>query len=270
MKTQVDLSRLERDVVASVRKMDRRLVDLRDSAHAAWQNEGERQRDGRRGSGTADFQATNGAPELPPFGQAMARAERDVNKMRDRLLTAQRTLMRCLADWKSDLTALTRERAQSRGVADHLHAAREGAQKNIRRLRNLLDMVSAALARAQSAMVGAPSTIDMSHQRPGHKGEPVDRARVGIGAVTLETVPLLDVVRYGKANCQLILDYPIPRLSQLVAEGDGSLGRKILVGLGLCPGVEMQDLRIELPGLFWRLFRSGRDMRSGTHQGIGE
>jgi len=266
MNAQPDLCQIERDVHSTVRESDRRLGAHQEATRALSQHEGERLWAGRRRSGPADSRSADRSAGLPPVRQAMAHAERDANQMRDRLLTAQRTLRRYLADWESDLNVLTRERAQGRGAAAQFQAAREASQDNVQTIRNLLGMVSAALARARRAMDGAPGSIDAKLPRAWHEGDRVGQGGVGMTAVTFETVALLDALRYEKTNCRLLLAYPTPRLSPRSNEGDGGLGGKILAGLGLCSATETQELRIEVAGLFRRLFRSGRDISSGTHQ----
>ena len=255
-----DLKKMEHDVHSAVRKMDAELKAFVDATHTA----------GTFESQHSQHSAAQVSAGLSSARQALGDARMELERSQHHLLSLERMLREYSRDWEKDLRTLTVDRIRGSGVAAQFERAREGARKNMQVIRSLLDMVAAALARARRATASAPNNIDATPHRAWSEGDGVDQGGVGIAAVTIETVRLLDVLRYGRTNCRLLLAYPTPQLSPRSNEGDGGLGKKILAGLGLCPSTETQDLRIEVPGFFRRLFRSGSDMPSGTHQGIGE
>ena len=192
-------------------------------------------------------------------------ARKNIERPRKRLMDLQRVLQKHLGNWEGNHSILANDIARGTEASAHIRKGRDGAQRDIQTIRNLLEIVAAALARArrsENSVAGGDSTsqaktIELRGIRGGD---------LGPAAVTFETVPLLDMYRYGAMTSQIVLNYPAPQLGGGgIVAGAATLHEKIISGLGLRVDDGVWSFQIEMPDFSRLLFRGGSVQSNGMY-----
>ena len=177
----------------------------------------------------------------------------------------QRVLQKHLGNWEGNHSILANDIARGTEASAQIRKGRDGAQRDIQTIRNLLDVVAAALARTRHA------ATNVAGGDSAPQGGPVELRGIrggdlGLTGVTFETVPLLDMYRYGVMTSQIVLNYPAPQLGGGgVGAGAATLHEKIISGLGLCVDNGAWSFQIEMPDFSRALFRGGSVQSSGMY-----
>jgi len=184
-------------------------------------------------------------------------ARKSIERPRKRLMDLQRVLQRHLGNWERNRSVLADDIAQGAEASAQIRKGRDGAERDIQTIRNLLDVVAAALARTRHAATNVACGDSAPQGRPVElRG--IGGGDLGLASVTFETVPLLDMYRYGVMTSQIVLNYPAPQLGGGGGgAGAATLHEKIISGLGLCVDDGVWSFQIEMPDFSRALFRGG-------------
>ena len=205
--------------------------------------------------------------------QAIAEAKAKAERIQQDLFEIRVDLQERLNIWNENLNYLRKESKEikeARPVRDHYQQGQRAALNERSKIIEIINAINSALSAAQQRMsrlsgyTGSTSGggIDEIIRKADTKSKFTAQNNYGLLPVIYETIPLLDADRYGKANYQLVTEYPRPNLDSAENERIGTLPDKINQGLGYTDIKRIRNYQIKLPAYLLKAF-SGIYMPQG-------